>query len=78
MFGFARLPVVSERMHEDWRFRGVEVGLKLWHVRRHRRGYWMANMGMSDLHLEQLTDNTPVVEVISFKIFYCRVAQQVR
>lgn len=29
---------------------------------------------MSDLHLEQLTDNTPVVEVISFKIFYCRVA----
>ena len=61
-------------MHEDWRFQGVGVGLKLWHVRRHRREYWMANRGMSDLHLEQLTDNTPVVEVISFEIFYCRVA----
>lgn len=62
-------------MHEDWRFRGVGVGLKLWHVRRHRRGYWMANKGTNDLHLEQLTDNTPIVELISFKISYCRVGE---
>ena len=54
-------------MHEDWRFRGVGVGLKLWHVRRHRHGCWMANKEMSDLHLEQLTDNSPVVGRISFK-----------
>ena len=65
-------------MHEDWRFRRVGAGLKLWHVRRHRREYWMANKGTSDLHPEQLTDNTPVVGFISLKAYSCRVGEQVR
>ena len=38
----------------------------------------MANKETSDLHLEQLTDNTPVVGGISSKILYCRVGEQVR